>query len=118
MNNGLRHFSISDFDCPCCGENNMDPAFLNMLDNARSRAGVWFVVNSGYRCPKHNAEVYGTKTSSHQIGVAADIKCTNSRDRFLMIEALIHVGFKRIKPAPRFIHVDFDLMKDQEVMWL
>ena len=96
----------------------MEQAFLNMLDNARHRAGVVFIVNSGYRCLKHNTKVGGSKTSSHMIGLAADIKCINSRDRFKIIEALIHVGFERIGVRKDFIHVDLDLTKDQEVFWI
>ena len=116
----MRHFDISEFDCPCCGQNAMEQAFLNMLDNARHIAMVPFVINSGYRCPGHNKDprVGGSATSSHLLGLAADIKCTNSRDRFKIIRAFYKVGFKRFTPKPTFIHVDLDLLKDQEVMWL
>ena len=36
-------------------------------------------VNSGYRCPKLNAEVGGAKTSAHMSGYAADTKPSNGK---------------------------------------
>ena len=42
-------------------------------DRIRERLGVPITVNSGYRCPEHNAEVGGVSDSQHVLGTAADI---------------------------------------------
>jgi zinc D-Ala-D-Ala carboxypeptidase len=97
----------------------MEPAFLNMLDAARTLAGIPFHINSGYRCVKHNADkqVGGSPTSSHLIGVAVDLRCELSSERFIILYALLDAGFKRIGIGGSFIHVDLDLMKPQNVIW-
>ena len=96
----------------------MEQSFLNMIDSARGKACTPFVINSGYRCLKHNFDVGGAGNSSHTLGLAADIKCTESRERSLIISALYDVGFNRMGIAKTYIHVDFDLLKDRNVTWL
>jgi zinc D-Ala-D-Ala carboxypeptidase len=100
-----KHFEYSEFACRCCGENRTDPALIDMLDAARGFAGMPFVVNSGYRCPKHTAAV-GSTADNHPSGQAADIKCTDGPTRMRLIEALIKAGFRRIGFHRLFIHVD------------
>ena len=98
-------------------EENMDDNFLNKLDEARERAGIPFVINSAYRTPEHNAKIGGKPNSSHIKGLAVDISVTNSRQRFIVLNALLEVGFTRIGIADTFIHVDLDSGKSKEVIW-
>lgn len=113
----LHHFTIDEFKCPCCGKAEMDEGLLIALDLAREAAGVPFVITSGYRCEKHNKEVGGSPNSSHLKGLAVDIKASNSKTRFKIVNALIRSGFKRIGIGDGFIHVDADKDKVQEVIW-
>jgi len=113
----LKHFKIDEFKCPCCGQVHMNEAFIKALDYARDLAKIPFVVVSGYRCPKHNAEVGGVPDSAHTKGMAADIRCENSSDRFIMIEAARAAGIKRIGIGENFLHFDIDPSKPQRVMW-
>ena len=55
--------------------------------------------------------------SSHLLGHAADISCTNSSQRHKIIKALLKVGFNRIGIADTFIHVDNDPNKPANVIW-
>ena len=117
----MEYFSYNEFDSPDVigsGLANMDQSFLDMLDDARGLAGVAFKINSGYRTPSHNKSVGGKPKSSHLFGLAVDIACTGSRERFRILEALIKMGFHRIGIAKTFIHVDNDAKKDIEVTWL
>lgn len=98
-------------------EYKMDSDFLCKLDEARELANIPFVINSAYRSPKHNAKVGGTPHSSHLKGLAVDIKATNSRTRFIVLDALFAAGFTRIGISDSFIHVDLDLSKSQNVIW-
>ena len=95
----------------------MDKTFLLRLDEARERAGIPFVINSAYRTPEHNAKIGGKPNSSHLRGLAVDISVTNSRQRFIILNALLDVGFTRIGIADTFIHVDLDSEKSKEVIW-
>ena len=97
-------------------ESNMDVNFLCKLDEAREYANIPFIINSAYRSPTH-PESIKNPTSSHIKGLAVDISVKDSRQRFLVLDALIAVGFNRIGVAGTFIHVDLDLDKSQNVIW-
>ena len=97
-------------------EENMNVDFLAKLDKAREYANIPFVINSAYRGPEHPLSIKNP-TSSHIKGLAVDIKAKDSRTRFLILDALIQVGFTRIGIADTFIHVDSDLDKSQNVIW-
>ena len=89
-------------------EDNMNVDFLAKLDEAREFAGIPFIINSAYRSPSH-PESIKNPTSSHIKGLAVDISAKDSRQRFLILDALMMVGFSRIGIAGTFIHVDLDL---------
>ena len=116
---GLTYFTLDEFECKCgCGKNDMNKLFLHKLDNARSLADVPFVINSGFRCKKHNKNEKGSDTSSHPLGWAADIACSSSHKRYKIFEGLILAGINRIGIRKDFIHADHDPAKDPEVVWL
>ena len=77
-----------------------------------------FIINSAWRSADHNEKVGGKPDSSHLKGLAVDIKVTNSRQRFIILQSLIAAGFNRIGIAKTFIHVDGDNEKDPRVTWL
>lgn len=93
------------------------PELVDMLDEARHIAGVPFKITSGYRDPKHNAQVGGVDDSTHTTREAVDIACTNSASRNKIIRALIQVGFNRIGIAGTFIHCDISKTKPQNIIW-
>ena len=97
-------------------EENMNVDFLAKLDEAREYGNIPFIINSAYRGPEHPLSIKNT-TSSHIKGLAVDIKAKDSRTRFLILDALIQVGFTRIGIADTFIHVDSDIDKSQNVIW-
>jgi uncharacterized protein YcbK (DUF882 family) len=97
-------------------EYKMDKSFLEKLDRAREFAGFPFFINSAYRSPDH-PESIKNPTSSHIKGLAVDIRARDSRTRYLIIDALMHVGFNRIGIADTFIHVDDDKDKSSGVIW-
>tara|TARA_R100001086_G_scaffold74536_1_gene35928 strand:+ start:792 stop:1193 length:402 start_codon:yes stop_codon:yes gene_type:complete len=114
----LKYFKKSEFTCKCgCGETVISDDLLQMLDNAREHAGIPFKITSGYRCPNHT-ESKKNPTSSHIKGLAADIKCSDSKTRAILIDALTYVEFCRIGISKSFIHVDIDEDKVSPVIWL
>ncbi len=115
----IEYFNKIEFMCPCgCELQLIDEDFLEQLDRARKYAGIPFRINSGYRCPVYNEHKEYSSTSSHILGIAADISCTNSELRFKMLDALRKAGFKRIGIGQDFIHVDTDTTKAQKVIWM
>jgi len=97
-------------------EYKMDKDFLAKLDKAREYAKMPFVINSAYRSPDH-PESIKNPLSSHIKGLAVDIKATDSRTRYKVLDALMSVGFNRIGIADTFIHVDDDKDKSSNVIW-
>jgi len=98
-------------------EYNMDADFLAKLDKAREFANIPFIINSAYRSPEQNARVGGKPNSSHLRGLAVDIRANDSSTRYIVLNALVKVGFNRIGIASSFIHVDDDKEKANNVIW-
>lgn len=113
----MNYFADKELACPCCGENGTNEKSLEMLNKARHSAGVPFVINSAYRCQKHNAKVKGSTTSSHMKGYAFDIKAKDSPTRYKVLRSLFRAGFKRVGVYETFIHVDNDPSKTEGVIW-
>ena len=114
----MKYFDYSEFDSPDqigSGEEMMNQAFLDKLDEAREIAGTSFLITSGYRTVEHNRVVKGSVTSSHLTGVACDIGCVSGSARLRIISALMTVGFTRIGIAHNFIHVDLDVNKPDSI---
>jgi zinc D-Ala-D-Ala carboxypeptidase len=114
----MKHFKIEEFDCSHTGKNLMDGNFLASLDLLREHVGFPMVVTSGYRDKTHPVEAVKQNpgTGTHCLGIAADIKITNSSDRFVLIDAAMMDGFTGIGIAKDFIHLD--MRESDEVMWV
>lgn len=109
----MKHFKFEEFRCRCCNglpplaRKNIEALVDNVLDPAREQLGRAIIVNSGYRCQKHNAEVGGVPASQHLRGEAADIRCDNNKeleriltrlgryDQLIIYPTFIHVSWKR-----------------------
>ena len=113
----MKYFTLDEFDCPSLPNSgkNMDTDFLTKLEEAREIAGVPFKITSGYRTKEHNEAVGGVSNSSHLIGVAADIAVSSGSERYIILNALLKAGFKRIGVAKTFIHCDTDPNKSNSV---
>ena len=98
-------------------EYKMDADFLAKLDKARELANIPFTINSAYRNADQNARAGGKPNSSHLKGLAVDIRANDSSTRYMVLNALISVGFNRIGVASTFIHVDDDKEKANNVIW-
>lgn len=115
----MRYFNISEFDSPDLkgSGKRMQQSTLDLLVKCRQKAGVPFVITSGFRTTLHNKKVGGVNGSSHTKGYAVDIRCRNSADRFKIVLSAFNVGFKRVGVSGNFIHLDNDPSKKQEVLW-
>ena len=114
------YFSGNDFlnANPPCHIDDMDSLFLSRLDSARHISGVPFVVLSAYRSPEHEESKGRRKDGVHPTGKAIDIRATKSRERFLILDSLIKVGFTRIGIYDWGFHVDMcEDIRDEKVIW-
>ena len=113
----MKWFKEKEFACKCCGQlplstgsgqaprENVKALVREVLDPVREKLGMPIVVNSGYRCERHNKDVGGVKNSQHLVGQAADIHCEdNERLKQLIIE---NGKFDQLITYPTFLHVSY-----------
>lgn len=106
--------------CPCCGEFYLDEIGMDMLQAARDIIARPMTINSGHRCPIHNARVGGAPMSQHKV-MAWDISLRRM-DRREIITVLRDVGFTTFGLYQTFIHTDrrpgrFWYGKGAEKLW-
>jgi uncharacterized protein YcbK (DUF882 family) len=113
------HFTEEEFSCNCgCGVNEIKSELIDRLETVRKIYGKPMRINSGHRCKVSNDKAGSSDTSSHLLGEAADISCTNSKDRDALFRAL-GTKFHRIGLHKQFIHVDISHdTKASPVIWL
>lgn len=113
----MKYFSCNEFKCRCCGQlpakakANVEALVDNVLDPAREEFDGPVVVNSGYRCQKHNLEVGGVVNSQHMKGEAADVCCEDNEKLAEIIETNGKydqlIRYKGAGGKIRFIHVSW-----------
>ncbi len=113
-----RHFDLAEFACPCCGRNDINHAFVGLLDQARELVNIPFRVSSGFRCQARNRQVSGSPNSEHLVGLAADILATDSETRFLIVSAALQVGIRRIGVHEHFVHLGASRSHPSDVLFL
>ena len=115
----MKYFNYHEFDSPDVQGSGqlMSKKLLMMLDLVRDKFDKPIHINSGFRTEAWNEKVGGVPGSSHIKGLAADLACDKSSDRFDLVNCLLDVGFNRIGIAKNFIHVDIDTDKAQNVIW-
>ena len=107
----MKWFKEKEFACKCCGQlpplarENVKALVSEVLDPVREKLGMPIVVNSGYRCEKHNKDVGGVRNSQHLVGEAADVTCADlPRLKALIIE---NGRFDQLITYPTFLHVSY-----------
>jgi len=116
--NGIKHFKAEEFICKHCGKLKIDTDLILKLEDIRTQIGKPIFITSAYRCPEYNKQVGGVPDSAHTKGLAVDIACTNSRDRYEILDIVFKFDlFNRIGIGKSFIHLDIDKEKPQNVVW-
>ena len=96
-------------------ESNLDALVDNVLDPARELLGKPIHVNSGFRCPAHNAAVGGVAKSQHTLGEAADITTGSPAENLKLARLIAKRGqYDQMilyvttgSMEPQFIHVSW-----------
>ncbi len=107
--NDYPNFSKKEFDCRHTGLNNMQPEFMQKLQELRTRFGRPMRITSGYRHSTHPIERNKTISGAHQSGLACDI-AIDRKDAYELLRLAMEMGFTGIgiqqKGEKRFIHLD------------
>jgi len=86
----------------------MDELITKLLNPLREAWGGPIKVNSGYRCPRLNSLVGGSKTSAHLTGYAADLVPSNGKTKDFI---------KFIQNYLRTHNIPFDQCIDEYGRW-
>ena len=114
----IQHFKTEEFACKCgCGRVLIESELITILEALRVYLQKPVIITSAYRCPSWNKQVGGVSNSAHVRGLAVDIECKSSHDRFLIVKFLIHHGIERIGIGKDFIHFDLDDEKPSPRIW-
>lgn len=104
------HFGSNEFACRCCGQvhpDGVDMELVMLLEAIREKAGGPVTIISGYRCPRHNKNVGGARSSQHMLGTAADIKILGVSPKEVgKIAGYLLLDKGGIGIYPTFTHVD------------
>jgi len=105
-----KNFMAYDFRCPCCGYALINLEMVIVAQHVRNLVNRVVLVNSGWRCPRHNAEINGADYSTHMLGDAADLTWANIKPMLLDPEFRAKIrkipGLKGIGWGKTFLHID------------
>jgi uncharacterized protein YcbK (DUF882 family) len=96
----------------------MSHVLLTKLQTIRDIIDIPLVVNSGFRCKKHNQELPNSSPNSqHLLGKAVDISASNltAKQKYKLMWLAQRVGMKGIGIYPTFFHFD---TRDDEKLWV
>jgi zinc D-Ala-D-Ala carboxypeptidase len=96
----------------------LDEKLMLKLDNARFASSVPFYITSGLRTEEENLKCGGVSDSAHLKGLACDLECSDSQNRFKIVYGLIVAGIRRIGLSSNHVHADIDNTKLQDVIFL
>ena len=99
------NFSLREIGCRHCHTALINVRAMDALQSLRDMMAHPLTINSAYRCPVHNAQVGGAKTSYHLKGEAFDISTVHVDAKQLRAVAE-KAGFTGFGTYPTFLHVD------------
>ena len=119
------YISKAEYSCHHCGmlppdveENEKYDILFRIFASIREAWGKPIVINSGFRCPLHNAYIGGSPISVHLFGLALDLDCRDEEevidlyDLITMMEPDLRIG--QYKRNETFIHMDIGYMIDPQ----
>lgn len=110
------NFTTREFACHgsgCCDAVMVDEGLVGYLQQIRDHVDAPVHINSGYRCPIHNAAVGGAAGSYHTKGMAADIRVEGLAP-LSVAQYAQRIGILGIGLYADFVHID---TRTQKSFW-
>lgn len=118
--NITKNFTYEDLSCPCCNRIIIcDRLYqhMDLLQKMRGKLNFPVIINSAYRCKRHNEDIGGTVNSQHLL-FATDIRPswkTGFKQRLKAIKVVVkEMDFDGIGDYPTFVHLD---MRGEKARW-
>lgn len=107
-----KNFSAAELRCKCgkCNSDGseMDPAFMDRLQQLREQFNKPMALSSAFRCRRHPEEAKKAEPGEHSLGQAVDVRIRGAEALELLQRAL-NLGFTRIgvsqRGNARFLHL-------------
>lgn len=102
------NFKSNEFSCKgkgCCSKVLIDEKLVEYLQKIRNHFDKPIIINSGYRCAKHNKAIGGSSGSYHTKGQAADIVVSGVKPAEVAKYAE-SIGILGIGLYDTFVHID------------
>ena len=109
------YFTTEELKCPCCDACEMSEDFLFTLNHARRTLDFPLIVESGFRCKKHNREV-GSTSTNHLHGKAVDVRLRDPLQKFKTVQAFMLSGMTGIGIGKTYIHADTN--HEKPTLWI
>lgn len=97
-----------DIDFSMIDKSLLNVQLIQRLEGVQSVLKSPLVITSGFRTHAEDLAIGSSGNSAHVRGLAVDIRCKTSQDRYQIVEALFMFGFKRIGIEVDHIHADID----------
>ena len=116
------NFSFGEMRCKQTGECDMDPEFMDALQEARTIDEHPWDISSGFRSKLHSDEAGKSAPGSHTYGLAVDIKCSGERAydiaRLVFMGGFTGIGFsQKGDHGERFLHLDKAIHVPRPAIW-
>ena len=101
------NFKREEFTCSCCSNEGIKDSFMFSIQELRDRCHIPMLINSGYRCLKHNTDIGSKPTSRHVQGIAADVsnRAMTSTQKHIFLSRALEL-FNGVGIYPTFFHID------------
>jgi len=102
-----KNFYLDEFESPDTKQVIVRPKLIYKIQQLRDWIEKALRVNSGYRTPKHNKEIGGSRHSLHMIGAAADVYSIYCDvERIAHYAKILKFGGIIIHHIENFVHLD------------
>jgi uncharacterized protein YcbK (DUF882 family) len=111
-----KNFKSTEFDCKCkgyCSITLIDSKLVHCLQQIREHFNSPVIINSGFRCARHNRDVGGARGSQHLYGRAADIVVKGVKPS-VVADYCEAIGMGGIGRYTTFTHID---VRDKKARW-
>ena len=99
----------SEFQCECCGFNNVSLDLIDVLQEFADRTSSSIAISSACRCRDHNLDVGSNDDSMHRIGIAADLvtlNCSHDEAASIALEMFNEGKIGGLIIYRTFLHID------------
>ena len=108
-------FSFDEMKCKHTGECDMNPDFMDILQNIRDDYGRPLKITSGYRATTHPEELKKGSPGAHSHGRAVDIAMPVYA--FELVAIALKLGIIGIGISKGFIHLDVATHATRPKLW-